>query len=363
MPDFKPLGLAMIGLQHQHPRWYQPLWAQLPQYKPLAICDPDEKFAQSESAYFGLDPYTDYRHVLERDDIDVVIIWLPHSEMPRAVEDAAAAGKHVIVEKPCCADLMGARHLVETARRYPDVKISSPFCWRTHPATRHIRDTLAKGLLGEPMAIEARLNAGGAWRYVRDHAEWMLLAKEGGGPMWNLGVHWIDYITWITGQQVITVYGQASGPAGEPPREIEDNAQALLKLNQGTIAMLDISYGLADAHPGNRDIYFSIRGSNGTLQWTPSWEGLTDEILIVTNTAQKTDSPVRCLTMQGRDIPGYCGEMALNWLEDFANAVKENRSLLITTNDIYSTIRVTDAFYRSVHSGKTEILIHDAAAL
>jgi predicted dehydrogenase len=358
MPDFKPLGLAMIGLQHQHPRWYQPLWAHLPQYRPLAICDPDEQFVQSESAFFGLDPCTDYRSMLERDDIDVVIIWLPHSEMPRAVEDAAAAGKHVIVEKPCCADLAGARHILESSQRYPDVKISSPFCWRTHPATRHIRDTLAQGLLGEPMAIEARLNAGGAWRYVRDHAEWMLLAKEGGGPMWNLGVHWIDYITWITGQRVVSVYGQVSGPAGDPTRDIEDNAQALLKLNQGTIAMLDISYGLADAHPGNRDIYFSIRGSKGTLQWTPSWEGLTDEILIVTTTDQTTDKPVRRLTVQRRDIPGYCGEMALNWLEDFADTVNVNRPLSIGSESIYSAIQTADAFYRSVVSGNPETPTH-----
>ena len=85
----KPLGVAFIGLHHQHPRWYFPLWAHLPAYRPLAVCEADEAFLASENAFFQLDAYSDYRAVLDRKDIDVVAIWLPHSQMPDAVAAAA----------------------------------------------------------------------------------------------------------------------------------------------------------------------------------------------------------------------------------------------------------------------------------
>ena len=122
----KPLGLAFIGLHHQHPRWYFPLWSNLPEYQPLAVAEADEPFLKSENEFFRLDAYADYRRVLDRKDVEVVAIWLPHSRMPQAVMEAAAAGKHIIVEKPCAADLAGARRIAEAAKKFPAVRISAP---------------------------------------------------------------------------------------------------------------------------------------------------------------------------------------------------------------------------------------------
>ncbi len=353
----KPLGLAMIGLHHQHPRWYWPLWAHLPQYKPVMVCEADEPFLKQQNELFKLDACTDPRKVWEREDIDVVILWCQHTQMPQLVAEAAAAGKHVIVEKPCAADLAGARKIAEVAQQYPGIKISAPYCWRTHPGSVHVKQAVAGGKLGQVQAMEARLNAAGAWRYVRDNALWMLQAKEGGGPMWNLGVHWIDYLRWLTGSEVVSVSGVVSGPAGEPQRDIEDNAQAVLQFDNGAIAMLDISYGVTDSHPGKRDIYVALRGTHGAIQWAPAWECLTDEILIVS-----TDKPhgpgkaedCRRVKVTSRDIPGYCGEMAWNWLADFAAAVREDRPPIVLPADMLAAVQVVDAFARSVRSGRRE---------
>jgi len=348
-----PLGLGIIGLHHQHPRWYHPLWAQLPQYRPVAVAEADEAFLAAESEFFGLDAYADYRGLLERDDIDVVIIWLPHSQMPQAVADAAAAGKHAIVEKPCAADLAGARRIVEAARQHPDVRISAPYCWRTHPVSAELRRAVDEGVLGQVMAMEGRLNAGGAHRYVRDNALWMLRSAEGGGPMWNLGVHWIDYFRWLTRREVVRVAGAVSGPAGGPPRDIEDNAQAVLTFDGGATAILDISYAVPDAWPGKRDIYVALRGSRGSAAWAPGWQGLTDELLLVSD---HLDAPDRCrrVRVASRDIPGYCGQMAWQWLADFAAAARGEQPLDVTADDILAAVQVVDAFRRSVESGRTE---------
>lgn len=363
----KPLGLGIIGLHHQHPRWYHPLWAHLPQYRPLAIADPDAEHLRAENEFFALDAYSDYSDLLGRDDIDVVIVWTPHSEMPDVVAASAAAGKHVIVEKPCAADVEGAERIVRTAAEHPQVKISSPYCWRTHPVTAEIRRAVTGGLLGEITAMEGRLNAGGAWRYVRDNARWMLKRSEGGGPMWNLGVHWIDYFRWMTGREVTAVCGAVSGPTGEgrpsaadrvgdgdPPRDIEDNAQAVLTFDGGATGILDISYALPDSYPGKRDIYVAFRGTLGDAVWAPAWEGVTDELLLVSEHESMGDERVRRITVTSQDVPGYCGHMAWAWLADFADAVRRDRPPVVSPADMLAAVRVADAFYRSVDSGRRE---------
>ncbi len=351
----EPLGLGLIGLHHQHPRWYHPLWSHLPQYKPLAVADADEAFLKSENdEFFHLDAYGDYRQLLDRDDIDVVILWSEHSEMPSVVAAAAEAGKHVIVEKPCAADVAGAERIVEIARKHPEIRISSPYCWRTHPVSAEIRRAVDAGELGEITSMIGRLNAGGAHRYVRDNALWMLNASQGGGPMWNLGVHWIDYFRWLTGSEVASVCGAVSPPQGPPERDIEDSAQAVLRFENGATATLDISYALPDSYPGKRDIYVAARGTAGSFAWAPAWECLTDELLLVSEQPAEGEEQSRRIAVESKDIPGYCGHMAWAWLGDFAAAVRENRPPCVCPDDILKAIYVVDAFGRSVESGKFE---------
>ncbi len=347
----KPLGVGFIGLHHQHPRWYWPLWSHLDMYQPVAMAEADEPFGQEEEAFFGLENTADYHELLARDDVDVVVIWSPHSEMPKVVEDAAAAGKHVIVEKPCCANVAGAEAILETSKRYPDIKISAPYCWRTHPVSAEIIQHAREGKLGEITAMEGRLNAGGAYRYVRDNAIWMLKAEEGGGPMWNLGVHWIDFFRYLTGSEVTEVMGMQSGPFGEPPRTIADTAQALLKFENGATAMLDISYALPDGFPDSRDIFVAIRGTDGDVHWDPNWEGTENDYLLVSKSQDPINQQVK---VSCKEIPGYCGQMAWQWLGDFAQCVINNTQPLVTPDDILADVKVADAFYRSVKSGQAE---------
>jgi len=350
----KPLGLGIIGLHHQHPRWYFPLWSFLPEYRPVAVAEEDEVFLENQKDFYNLDTHTDYRELLGRDDVDVVIIFLPHSRMPEAVREAAAAGKHIIVEKPCAANIEGVDEIVETAHRHPHIKISAPYCWRTHPVSEKIHQAVRDGAIGKITAMEGRLNAGGAHRYVRDNCSWMLKSSEGGGPMWNIGVHWIDYFRWITGSEIVSVSGAVSGPYGQPERDIEDNAQAVLGFENGAVGILDISYSLPESYPGKRDIFVALRGTSGDAAWAPAWQGTTDELLLVSEQNSAGEKRCRRIEVVSKDIPGYGGHMAWTWLRDFAEAIREDSEPSVSIDDIRAAVRVADAFYRSVKSGRSE---------
>ncbi|QDU34549.1 Putative 4,5-dihydroxyphthalate dehydrogenase [Poriferisphaera corsica] len=342
------LKIGFIGLHHQHPRWYWPLWNVLPMYKPVAVCDGDADFLAEENKVYGLKAFDNADELIEQGGVDVVMLWEKHTEMPRLVEAAARCGKHVIVEKPCAANVEGVRAIEAAAKRYPGVKISSPYCWRTHRCGELIKKVVESGEIGEVVAVEGRLNAGGAWRYVRDHSPWMLGEGEGGGPMWNLGVHWIDFFRWVLDKEVLQVCGQVGEAVGEPVRSIEDQAQALLRFEGGCVGLLDISYGLIKEHPGVRDIYVSIRGTEGAIQWTPAWEGVEDEVLVV------KESGAEKVVVKSELVDGYCGEMAKRWLEGFASAVSEGGGPLVGVEDMVAAIEVVDAFRRSVVSERFE---------
>ncbi len=347
----QPIGMAIWGLHHQHPRWYWPLFRNLPQFRPVCLCDADAAFLAGEEAFFGLPGTTDPAAMLARDDVEAVLIFLPHAEMPAAVKQALAAGKHVLVEKPMGATLKQVRQIAAMAAR-TDRKVTTGYCWRFDPMARRIRQWIADGLLGEIIHFEGRMTAGGAWRYVRDHAPWMLDAAQAGGPMQNLGVHWIDLFHWWTGLDVVAVQGRTTRFGGEPERTIEDCAYAVLEYANGATGLLDISYSAPRSFPQGRDLFVSIRGTIGMVNWAPSWGGDDHHVLLVTEHPSVGDRKVQVIKEPTPQVPGYCGQMGLDYLADFAEAIRTGREVSIPVADGVRATRVAEAALRSAATGR-----------
>lgn len=351
----KPIGLAIWGLHHQHPRWYWPLFANLPQFKPICICDEDHEFLAGEAEFFGVDTHADPSDMLARDDVEAVLVFVRHSEMPGAAARCVEAGKHVLVEKPMGASVADVERVVAVARG-TDRIVTSGYYWRYDPMARRIRQWIADGLLGEVLHLEGRMNAQGAWRYVRDNARWMLDASERGGPMFNLGVHWIDLFHWLTGLEVRAVTGRVSRTGGEPERTIEDNAAALLEYENGAIGLLDISYGLPRSWPRGRDFFIAIRGALGCVHWTPSLGGeVNDAVLVTEHESSPTADPQRFQEPRPT-VPGYCGQMGLDSLADWARAIRQGGEVGIPVAAGLRAAIVADAVLRSAAGeGRVEL--------
>ncbi|NIA20835.1 MAG: Gfo/Idh/MocA family oxidoreductase [Anaerolineaceae bacterium] len=347
----KPVTVAIWGLHHQHPRWYWPLFENLPQLQPLCICDRDKEFLAGEAEFFGLPAHGDPAEMLARPDVEAVMIFLPHREMPEAVRQAVAAGKHVLVEKPMGADLDQVRQVARIADS-TRLKVTTGYCWRFDPMARKIRQWISDGLLGRIVHFEGRMTAGGPWRYIRDKAPWMLEAAQGGGPMVNLGVHWIDLFHWWTGLEIIAVQGRATRTGGEPRRTIEDNAYALLEYDSGATGLLDISYSAPPSFPQGRDLLVSIRGTLGLVNWAPSWGGDDHQVLLVTEHESVGDEKVQQIAEPTAPIPGYCGQMGLDYLADFAEAIRRDRPVAIAVADGLRAMRVASAALQAAETGE-----------
>ena len=157
---------------------------------------------------FGVRGYADWKELLAAEEIDLAYIFLPHDECPAAAVACAERKIHVVVEKPVANT---ARAPARSSRRAAatTVLFSTPYVWRYHPVCREMKKIVDSGVLGRIVGCEGRCAAGGLHRYIDGHASWMLhREKSGGGPMYNLGVHWIDLYRWLLGSEVTAVIGK-----------------------------------------------------------------------------------------------------------------------------------------------------------
>ena len=154
-----------------------------------AVCDNNIEIARRRAAQWGVDParvFANYHDMLALDDIDLVEILLPHHLHYQATLDAAAAGKHVSVQKPMALNLAQADEMVRTARDAGIIlKVYENFIF--YPPVQRAKALIDNGEIGDPLTIRVKSNSGvspSEWRVPAAARAWRLNPEEcGGGPL------------------------------------------------------------------------------------------------------------------------------------------------------------------------------------
>ncbi len=168
--------------------------------------------------------------------------------------------------------------------------------------------------------------------------------------MHNLGVHWIDMFRWLLEDEVETVTGMVSHT--QHSTDVEDNSFGILRFRGGATATLDISYSVPRSYPAGRDLFVSVRGTLGTISWSPAWGGSDDEVFLVSDRVDYEDAPVNTLQIGSRSVQGYGGVSGLAYLRETINALSEGRDPAITGADGLRAMEVVEAIYQSADSGR-----------
>ena len=346
----RPLKVAVIGLEHLHPRSYMRLFQATKSLQVVAVSEPIEPLRTAFAADFGLRAYADWKELLAAEKIDLAYIFLPHDECPAAAVACAEKGVNVVVEKPVANTAAGAREVVEACRRN-SVLFSTPYVWRYHPVCREMKRFIASGILGQIVGCEGRCAAGGLHRYIDGHAPWMLeREKSGGGPMYNLGVHWIDLYRWLLESEISAVIGR--NVHVNQKYDIEDNSFAICTFQSGATLALDISYTVPDSYPFGRDLFLAIRGTEGCLSFSPAFEGTRQTLFVCSNDPRFGDQPRKTIEFDLPDTPGYSGSLGLEYVAEIADDILNRRQPLIGGNDAIKALEVAEAIYESANTGK-----------
>jgi predicted dehydrogenase len=198
---------------------------------------------------------SDWRAVLNRTQIEAVIVATPQDVQAEIVRAAITAGRHVLVEKP------GARHQREllglpqlAASR--NVRVRVGFNLRFHRALLQSRLLVDAGVLGELLFLRGRYGHGGRLGY---ESEWRAQPRRsGGGELIDQGVHLIDLARWFLGE-FPEIDGFAHTYFWNMP--VDDNGFMMLKTEKKQVAFLH-----ASCTEWKNTFSFELYGRLGKLQ-------------------------------------------------------------------------------------------------
>ena len=274
-PGVAVIGYAFMGKAHSH------AWRNVASLRPGApgvrqqvlVGRDAEAVATAAGQYGWAESATDWRAVIERDDIDIVDVCVPghlHAEVAIA---ALEAGKHVIAEKPLANTLAEAEKMVATARAAREHGVHSMvgFNYRRVPALALARRHIAEGRIGDVRQVRVSYlqdwladdAAPMTWRLRRELA--------GSGALGDLGSHAVDQVRFLLGQEVTAVNAlthtfvrERQGADGPEEVSVDDAAWGTLRTDGGALVSLEVTR-MATARKNALGI--EVYGSNGALRF------------------------------------------------------------------------------------------------
>lgn len=322
----------------------------------VAVCDSDPERLNPVAESYGVKAYTDYAEMLRDPEIEGVCVATPsgmHAEMAMV---AAAAGKHLLIEKPVDIDLERIRRLIATVRQH-GVKAAVVFQTRTIPVFKRLKALVDSGRLGTLIGVHAILPWYRADSYFQGvHGSWRgTWAMDGGGSLMNQGVHTVDLIQWMAGP-VSAVSGRFGVYAHDI--ETEDKAVAILRFANGALGTLTTTTA---AYPGS-DRIFLIHGTRGTVQINDhlvSWKLVDDKDGAEEREMMAFYGPpaARAEVVTVASDPLAVGATGhVFHVEDLAEAIRDNREPYTAIETAVHAVEIILAVYESGRSGREVIL-------
>jgi len=191
---------------------------------------------------------------------DAVIVANPTAHHLDVAIPAAAAGCHLLLEKPISHSLEGLLDLRETVRR-SQVQVLVGYQFRFHPGLQQIRRLLVEGAIGRPLSVHAHWGEYlPGWHPWEDYRlGYSARADLGGGVVLTLS-HPIDYLRWMLGD--IHSLWAFTGTQGDLKLDVEDTAVIGLRFTNGVLGSLYLDY---NQRPSAHRL--EVIGSQGTLRW------------------------------------------------------------------------------------------------
>ena len=274
-PGVAVIGYAFMGKAHSHAwRNVAALRPGAPGVRQQVLVGRDADAVAAAAGQYGwAESATDWRAVLDRDDIDVVDVCVPghlHAEVAIA---ALEAGKHVIAEKPLANTMAEAEKMVATAKAARERGVHSMvgFNYRRVPALALARRHIADGRLGQVRQV--RVSYLQDW-LVDDAAPmtWRLRRElAGSGALGDLASHAVDQVRFLLGQEVTAVNAvthtfvpQRTGADGPEEVTVDDAAWSTLRTDGGAVVSLEVTR-MATARKNALGI--EVYGSDGALRF------------------------------------------------------------------------------------------------
>lgn len=223
----------------------------------LAVCSRTQAHADEFSRKWNIpNVFTDYRKLLERKELDTVVVAVPNDLHREITVAAAEAGKHIILEKPLCHTLADADTMIEACKKqkvklmYAETILFSP----KYVRAKRLAD---EGAIGKMYMIKQ------GEKHDGPHSDWFYdVDRSGGGALLDLGCHGIEWARWMYGKpKVKSVYAEMQRVLHTKRTRGEDNVVCVVEFEGDRIAVIEDSW----AKPGGMDDQIELYGTEGVI--------------------------------------------------------------------------------------------------
>jgi predicted dehydrogenase len=300
---------------------------------------------------FDTTAFDDHRDMLARDDLDVVCLCVPSGARLEVAEECAAAGKHIIAEKPLEVTTERIDALV-SAVDAAGVKLGCIFQYRFADGPCHIHNAITQGRFGKLVLADAYIKwyrdddyyASGAWRGTK--------ALDGGGVLMNQAIHQIDLLLWYMGP-VRSVTAQTA-LVGHEGLEVEDLACAMIQFESGAMGVIEASTAIWPGHPARVEVHgtqgSAVLEDGDITNWQFAKSTPEDDAILAGNAGSATGSgasdPMKSLNHEAHR----------RQIEEFSHAVRDDRAPSIDGREGRRAVELIEAIYRSAKSNETVML-------
>ena len=348
MPE--PLGFAIIGCGMIARFHAKAIW-EIPAARVAALVSRSAESAANLLKDSNLPPcpvFNSVEEAVKAPGVDAVIITTPSGAHREPALIAAAAGKHVVVEKPL--EITGSRcqAIIDACDR-AKVKLCTIFPSRFGDANNALKSAVDAGKFGRLSLGETTCKWWRSQAYY-DEGGWKgTQALDGGGAMMNQAIHNVDLLLWMMGDAT-HVSGFTATLAHERI-EVEDTAVAVIRFVNGALGVIQAT---TSVHPGYPKT-IAVHGDRGSavieqddvLKW--DFDPATESDKVVKERfAAKVGASGGAADPKAISHEGHRRQLA-----DFVDAVRENRVPKVDGREGKKAVDLICAIYESARTGRT----------
>ncbi|HLU83274.1 MAG TPA: Gfo/Idh/MocA family oxidoreductase [Trueperaceae bacterium] len=257
--DVAVIGLGAIGAAHVE------AVRKAPSARLAAVVDVDARRASEVAAATGAEAFASIDDLLASANIDMAIIATPDSLHVKAVQKVAAAGIHVLLEKPI-ATTVGDAQTILAAVTDSGIKFTVGHCLRFDPKYAELKRRIGVGELGDIATVYARRqNQVGVVERLKGRVSSLLF----------LGVHDIDIVNWYIDSPPVAVYcASSSGVMQARGFAVDDVSFTTIRYANGAVAVVESGWLLPPTYPRSGHFELVATGSRGLGRLDEFDEGL-----------------------------------------------------------------------------------------
>lgn len=315
----------------------------------LAVASPTVEHVRTFAEQRGIPRwFVDYRQMLEMPEIDLVVFGIPNDLHCEAVLAAAAAGKHVVLEKPMAMNLAECDRMIAACRQ-AGVKLmyAEELCFT--PKYVRLKQLVESGAVGKPHLIKQ------CEKHDGPHAAWFWdVNRSGGGVTFDMGCHAFEFFRWLLSgpdckqrPRATSVYAQMNTNVHGDKTRGDDDAIILVEFEGGCVGMAEESW----TKPGGMDDQAEVFGSEGV-----AYADLLRGNSIHTYSKSGYEYAVeKAGSTQGWSFTIY--EEAWNYgfpqeMQHFTECVRDDREPIVTGEDGRAVLEIVMAAYASAGQGR-----------